>query len=976
MHVKVIATNGNRMDDVFVIDVIDGPSQPTPQSDCILRLTPQMQSVSQVWRLIRDLVPNHHDWLHLFNVNSYWQEDGYRYQVTLDQDRCSDSHHGFESKLRSLGLHFHKIRIIKSDWNQNYDYRRHRRRHAQIQPTPTVDWSPYASTSIIQSASQLEEHLIRPVPSLASPSLMASASLFPSMSSDLPSESTSPMPWWATLYSTPLYNRPFETASSSGPALSKILASRIEDLLAKSSPTPTLPPSSVVPTSSLAPELIPSVSTSETTETDSPTVVTGEAETSSPTEGSSTPTPTTGSSIDTGTDGDGEEGPNVVPDNSKPQVRRRIQKLALTSGTWFKFAIPEDIFEDREEGSTSQLKLSFYLSPPDWNKDSRVPPGLDYWIQLNQENQFLYGLPTEQDVGSYKYILTAADSAGAFVEETIDVVVRQNRAFRTFHHWFTMHSVTWDMTKYPVYVHAAEKMLSRIAQQAFGDSNLDAIYVRSLKLHVDPAAIDVSWTNKSLPVQPCPRELIDNYFSLLADKNHQGKYRGQVYPPSNTLKQLLIVNEFSVDSIELEFENVCKNTIISGITSDIETRNPIGPLQIPMGPVFRYKLPIDVFFSPNFDQTGLDIDLLDIDGKLLPLDGNIGYKKETMEIWALAIPPVDKNVQELMLYAKEPGGGSSATLPFSVEFVPPVDLESPSLHESFYITMGFIPSSDDTNLILDSRISLIMRLATTVMGDVDASNILIKSFKRLSFTKRRVSRELPQSSPYYEIVWTNSSLRYRDSCPYDAIESAIIDRLFNPMKHETTAISSYFEPEYTVVSVSLTPLGNCTRLMSERRLGKRPEISTATETPPTDTSTTSTNQPGVSVGTPGEEDDERRYYMSSILPALITLVVMLVVALCVVCFLVRYRRSQEKRGQYEVYAGRSETDAFLLKGRTPAILEQELHHHPQQQCSPYGYPYAPQVVMPPHHQNVQVNNTFFFHPFATTCLFNSPHSHH
>lgn len=951
MHVKVIAPNGDRMDDVFVLDVVDGPSQPTPQSDCILRLTPQMQSVSQVWHLIRNLVPNHHDWLHLFNVNSYWEEDGYRYQVTLDQDQCSDLHHGFESKLRSLGLHFHKIRIIKSDWRQDYDYRRHRRRHAQIQPTPSVDsWSPYASTSIIQSASQLEEDLTRPVPSLASPSLMASASLFPSIASGSPFEmaSSSSVKPWAQLYTTPVVLPSLAASALFPPDMDNEILPFSREMV---TPTPALPSISISPTPSTTEQLSPSLTESTPvapeTITPSVSVATTEAEVTSSNEISSTTTPSTSSTVD-GDDFTDTDEPSLG--NTAPQVHRRIQKLALTAGSWFKFSIPEDVFEDRDEGSTSQLKLSFYLAPN--NGTSRNSPPADYWIQFNSENQFLYALPTEKDVGTYTFILMAADSAGLFVEEGIEVLVRQNRAYRTFHHWISMHSVTWDSVKYPVMIQAAEKLLSRIAQQAFGDSSLTAIYVRSITERDEK--YHISWTNSSLPVQPCPKEKIDNNFLLLADREHPNR-DGRTFPPSLTLKQLLIANEFSVQSVQLELDNVCRSPLSGSPESSVVPRNGLGLLQIPIGQIYRKKIEPDLFYSPNTDLPGLDIDLLDISGKLVPLDGLIGYKKETLEIYALALAPIPKSIQELMLYVKEPGRSGAITSPFAVEYVPPVDTESPGIHESFLITMGLTPQSDDSHLILETRVNLIWKLATEVLGDTDPSNIFVKSFQRLSHTKRRVSRELPHSSPYYEIVWTNSSLKHRDSCPVEAIQSSIIDKMFTGSSFETDQISRHFEPDFTVVTVAFTPLGNCSRRLQSIRLGAEPVIVVTVS--PTESTTTSTNSP-VSVGPRDDDDDETRYYMSSILPALITLVVMLIVALCVVCFLVRYRRSQEKRGQYEVYAGRSETDAFLLKGRTPAILEQELHHHPQQQHSPYGYPYAPQVVMPPHHQNVQVTTTF------------------
>lgn len=949
MHVKVVAPNGNRMDDVFVLDVIDGPSQPTPQSDCILRLTPQMESVSQVWRLIKNLVPNHRDWLHLFNVNSYWEELGYRYQVTLDQDQCSDTRHGFEGKLRSLGLHFHKIRIIKSDWTpQELDYRRnHRRRHAAIQPTPSVNGWPYAASSIVSSASQLEEDLTRVIPSLSSPSLMASASLFPSMSSGMPSPVTSSSyRAWTNLYTTPVILPSLVTSALLPPDMDNEIFASPSTII---SPTPTLP--LFTPTATATEQLTTSEVIFISPSSPSSSVPVDEATITS---SSGTGEPSTVPSVATSSSTEGSEFPEEpvppVSVNSAPSIRKRIQKLLVIAGSWWKYVIPDDAFEDREDGGTRSLKLSFYLKPDGTGRDS---PAANYWIQLDSENQFLYALPTEKDIGRHTFVLIAADTGGQFVEEEIEVIVRQHRAYRAFHHWIGLHSVAWDTVKYPVMIQAAEKLLSRIAKQAFSDSSLDAIYVQTIRSDRGDTFY-ISWTNVTLPLQPCPRALIDSHFTALADTNRPvHNHNNQLFAPSATLKQILIASEFKIRSLQLTLDNVCKDKEVTkhnSIDGEITVRNPISLLQITIGQVFRYKIPNDMFYTASgTDTIGLEIELLTISSTLLPNDSPIGFKKETQEIYALALPPLPTEPQELILLVKDPVSGAQTASAFGVEYVPAQDTNTPGPSQSFHITMALIPQSEESPLILETKVNVIYRIATQLLSDVDPSHVYVQSFQPLSFTKQRQKRGVPiSSSPYYELIWTNSSLSYREVCPVDHIKSSVVDRIFfNDLDH----ISRIFEPDFELMAIQFTPLGNCSKMRSER-LGTPP---TAVFTvSPLPTTTTSTISP-VSVG-PSEEDTERAYYMSSILPALVTLVVMLFVALCVVCVLVRYRRSQEKRGHLEVVARRSgERDAFLSKGRTPVILEQELQQHPQHN-TPYGF-YSPVVMPPPppHHQNPQVS---------------------
>lgn len=107
------------------------------------------------------------------------------------------------------------------------------------------------------------------------------------------------------------------------------------------------------------------------------------------------------------------------------------------------FPIPEDTFYDVEDGYTPKLELGFYL-------ENGQPPPADYWIQFNNENQFLYALSTERHIGKHHFLLTASDSGGQMVTERLEVHVRQLPASRSFHHTFTLYQVTWDQVRYPV----------------------------------------------------------------------------------------------------------------------------------------------------------------------------------------------------------------------------------------------------------------------------------------------------------------------------------------------------------------------------------------------------------------------------------------------------------------------------------------------------------------------------------------------
>ena len=145
--------------------------------------------------------------------------------------------------------------------------------------------------------------------------------------------------------------------------------------------------------------------------------------------------------------------------NHRPFVNRRIAKLSITAGKYWQYPIPDNTFMDKEDGNTQNLRLAFF-------KDSELPP-IDYWIQFDHENQYLYALPTEENIGKYRFNLVAIDSNGAEVSETIEIYVRQPRESLTFTHHFVMANISWDSNLYVERIQAVSTLLQRMAIQVF-----------------------------------------------------------------------------------------------------------------------------------------------------------------------------------------------------------------------------------------------------------------------------------------------------------------------------------------------------------------------------------------------------------------------------------------------------------------------------------------------------------------------------
>ena len=173
-HMKIVKHDGTRLDDVFVLDVVDSPMYSSSssvdsavdashrQKECILRLTTPFATVNDVWRVLAYLMPDGldsnaldadtadrnsvgdddehwpsssssknynefvdgqstrvHTWLtNLVNVVKTQDNDGhFKYFLTLDKQECeyptTRRVNDFTVKLRKMGIDYHVIKIVR-----------------------------------------------------------------------------------------------------------------------------------------------------------------------------------------------------------------------------------------------------------------------------------------------------------------------------------------------------------------------------------------------------------------------------------------------------------------------------------------------------------------------------------------------------------------------------------------------------------------------------------------------------------------------------------------------------------------------------------------------------------------------------------------------------------------------------------------------------------------------------------------------
>ena len=169
--------------------------------------------------------------------------------------------------------------------------------------------------------------------------------------------------------------------------------------------------------------------------------------------------------------------PSTIP-NKSPYINKRIRKLELISGKYWKYTIPAETFVDFEDGDTRKLKLTFLMSTS--GDTTQEQPASDFWIQFDHENQYLYALPTDEDIGKHLFNLVAVDSSGAHVTEALEVHVRQHKNTRAFTHVFTLSNVFWDPFQFACLIEATSSLLKRVTTRIFSDTNIQTIAVQKI----------------------------------------------------------------------------------------------------------------------------------------------------------------------------------------------------------------------------------------------------------------------------------------------------------------------------------------------------------------------------------------------------------------------------------------------------------------------------------------------------------------
>ncbi|KAK4306945.1 hypothetical protein Pmani_021268, partial [Petrolisthes manimaculis] len=589
--------------------------------------------------------------------------------------------------------------------------------------------------------------------------------------------------------------------------------------------------------------------------------------------------------------------------NFPPRVEKRIQKMAWVAGHLYKLPIPRDTFKDMEDGDTRSLRLVL--------KNSHGHPiGSNSWIQFNQEQQLIYALPLERDIGRYTYLLEALDSENKSATDTVMIHVQQPQRGRNFNHRFTATFILQKEYEFNSSLRTLDwkvKAVEKIAE-VYGDPNAELINVRSISTNPKKLV----WTNTSLSdprhTQGCPKEELDALADVVVGSGGHGASREakRAFEPEFNLKQVHLHLLGNCQADHRPHRPVVPTRVPEvheGVTVAVNIppiiRNQIDILNTTEGALFRYKVPQDTCYDTE-DGASSRLKLRLLTSNLSPPANTSWLQFDPSNQEFFGIPQSsDVGKAEYILECVDKGGAKAN----DALFVTVLRRESRKIPSAeFSLTL-----SDKFSDFLQRphrKAKLVERIAGA-FGDDHPRHVSIKSFTMGSVV----------------VAWHNNSL------PSEPCPNREIRRLARTMVTENGELKpefiEYFRPEFNVLGGSVTPSGTC--------------LAEGTTTHPDTDHTHHQPPPEQEIVGQNEEND---YLLNFIIPAVI-IALMLLLAAVIACCLYRRRRYGKMR--------MADDRTYVSKG-IPIIFAEELDDRPDPAKSPVIMKEEKPPLPPPEYQ--------------------------
>ncbi|XP_065370298.1 serine-rich adhesin for platelets isoform X2 [Calliphora vicina] len=452
-------------------------------------------------------------------------------------------------------------------------------------------------------------------------------------------------------------------------------------------------------------------------------------------------------------------------ENSPPMIKSRLQKLAVTSGKSFTFAVPEDTFYDNEDLSNLRLELT--------DKESRELKS-NSWLQFNAETKEIYGLPLDDAVSKWQYRLTATDSGNESVTETLEISVQQHRGVRTVNHEINisvkineknMHYIDWQMN-----------LINAIAT-TLGDDNTNSIVVREIRANPqDPNTATLVYFNETLPTSECPERELNNLVKRL-----------DVSRLSDLVQPTLGIKSLTgqlIGSCQKTAAAKPKTPTLNVKNAPPVPRNQVDRVVATMGHLLVYKVPSDTFFDPNDNE--LTLSLKTKEHKELGPRHWLQFDSKNEEFYGVP-KSGDIGSEEYMLVAEDAGGLTATdALVVQVNHAPKKDF---SLYIKVYLAIRHEQFTPDLQRKFIERIA-------NLFGDASTQNIQIRSVTTHHDSDGTV------------VNFYNTTLfKTHNHCPEDEME--VLRSVFLQDYTVRERVKKALGPELNITNVQVVPLGSC-----------------------------------------------------------------------------------------------------------------------------------------------------------------------
>ncbi|XP_014212540.1 dystroglycan-like [Copidosoma floridanum] len=663
--------------------------------------------------------------------------------------------------------------------------------------------------------------------------------------SSAPASTASPSPTWSSNTTENEGGKSFDPYDNVNVPGYDSTSSSSSTSTSTTSTTPLLTPSTTSTTTEIPTSPSTTISSTTTTTTPEPTTTTT---TTTPTMTTTPSTTSTTERIDFG------------GLNFPPKVEKRLKKIPITQGKLLSYTIPEDTFSDVEDGNTRNLRLKIY------EKGAPIKP--TYWLQFNEETQEVYGLPLEEQYGTYPFEVIAMDREGLKTSDRLDISVQQHKQIRAVNHEFHVYLKIEKRSEFPTNVDWELKVMRSLAE-LYGDSDLSYITVRSIDIDHDQAIY--SWTNDSLVrSDSCPHEEIKRLYKVLvADEKSE--------EPSERLTRVL-GPEIRPKRVVYQGLEQCQQSKETQVNKYPMPRNQIDQLNATVGQLFVYRIPKDTFFDEeDGDTRSMKASLLTANRSEIPSRDWLQFDSSNQEFFGVPLKEdIGRKTYQLVVRDKE---NLEATDSLVAEVHP-----APVVRHVVQISITLNMPVEAFAHSAQKKREFIQKLQK-LYGDKSTNAISV-----LSITGNRDSTI---------VTWRNLTLPTYE-CPHDEI-TRLRRVLVNDNKSFTEELNREFnsnsqQPEFAVIQITVSQMGACQDV-------DRPDM------PPIDDSTFV-----------GKSHDD--YLFTFVLPAVI-IATMLILAGLIACILYKRRRS----GKMSVSEKDEERQSFRSKG-IPVIFQDELEEKP------------------------------------------------